>query len=82
MDRINFEKAFVDPEFIQMRLEHMAQEENDLSVRSRIERELAVMIDDLVSKDDSYENYGRQLLSVWQGYMMALTSTGAYEEED
>ncbi|MEA4903042.1 hypothetical protein [Desulfitobacterium sp.] len=73
MERLDFNR-FVESDFVQMRFVDVAKQENNLGVRERIEKELAVMIDDLMAIDLDYNNIGKQVLAIWQGYWMALSS--------
>ena len=76
MKRLDFSK-FVEPDTIYMRFLYIAKEENNLGIRERIEKELAVMIDDLMSIRLEYNNIGKQVVAIWQGYWMALSGLDA-----
>ncbi|KUO67332.1 MAG: hypothetical protein APF84_07230 [Gracilibacter sp. BRH_c7a] len=76
MKRLDYKK-FVEPDIVYMRFLYIAKEENNLGIRERIEKELAVMIDDLMSINLDYNNIGKQVLAIWQGYWMALTALDA-----
>lgn len=78
MERITFDK-FVESGIVHLRLLHMARQENHLGVRERIEKELAVLIDDLMMTNLSYDNIGMQVLAIWQGYTMALSTMDVLE---
>ncbi len=75
MERLNFDK-FVEVYPIANRFEYVAKQENGFGIRERIEKELAVMIDDLMMTSHNHENLGRQLIAIWQGYSIALDSMG------
>jgi len=76
LKRLDYKK-FVEPDIVYMRFLYIAKEENNLGIRERIEKELAVMIDDLMSINLDYNNIGKQVLAIWQGYWMALTALDA-----
>jgi hypothetical protein len=73
MVRLDFNN-FVEADFVYMRLVDVAKQENHLGVRERIEKELAVMLDDLMMINLDYNNIGKQVLTIWQGYWMALSA--------
>jgi len=78
LERLDFNK-FVEADFVYMRFVHVAKQENHLGIRERVEKELAVMIDDLMSINMEYNNIGKQVLAIWQGYWMALAALDAMD---
>jgi hypothetical protein len=79
VQRLKFDR-FIESDIVHLRLVYMAKQENSLGIRERIEKELAVMIDDLMMTNQKYESIGQQLLPIWQGYMMALSTMDVVEE--
>ncbi|WP_242954663.1 hypothetical protein [Desulfitobacterium chlororespirans] len=73
LKRLDFNK-FVEADFTYMRFAHVAKQESQLGMRERIDREMAVMIDDLMSINLEYNNVGKQVLAIWQGYWMAISA--------
>ncbi|AGA69756.1 hypothetical protein Desdi_2330 [Desulfitobacterium dichloroeliminans LMG P-21439] len=73
MKRLEFNR-FVESDFVCLRLLHVAKQEDHLGKRERIEKEFAVMIDDLMSIHLDYNNIGKQVVAIWQGYWMALST--------
>lgn len=76
LQRLNFNK-FIEADFAYMRFVHVGKQESPLGIRERVEKELAVMIDDLMSVNLEYNNIGKQVLAIWQGYWMALSALDA-----
>ena len=76
VQRLDFKK-FMEADFVYMRFVHVGKQESPLGIRERIEKELAVMLDDLMSINLDYNNVGKQVLAIWQGYWMALTALDA-----
>lgn len=79
MKRLDFNK-FVEADFAYMRFVYIGKQESPLGVRERVEKELAVMIDDLMSINLEFNNIGKQVLAIWQGYWMALSALDAADE--
>ncbi|EHL07473.1 hypothetical protein SDC9_10975 [bioreactor metagenome] len=73
LKRLDFNK-FVEADFTYMRFVHVAKQESQMGMRERIDRELAVMIDDLMAINLEYNNVGKQVLAIWQGYWMAISA--------
>lgn len=73
LERLDFNK-FAESDFVYMRFVHVAKQVEEAERKKRVDKELAIMIDDMMSINLEYNNVGKQVLAIWQGYWMAIAA--------